>query len=295
MKLLSYGEILWDIIEGKPYLGGAPFNFAAHSAKCGIDTWMISRLGNDKLGESAFTKIKALNVATDFIQWDDTYPTGTVTVFLKNGQPSYTIHPNVAYDFINYNELVENGLLKQQFDMFGFGTLAQRRQTSRESLHQILSNLQFEHVFYDVNLRKDCFSAEIIRNSLPFSTILKLNDEEVPLISEFLFGEKLDFESFSQRVAVDYDQQIIIITAGGKGCLVYHQGKLHKVIGQKVTVADTVGAGDSFSAAFLYAFFKWGDPVKAAAAANQVGAFVASSHGPLPDYSPELKEMLGID
>ena len=295
MKLLSYGEILWDLIEGKHYLGGAPFNFAAHSAKCGVETWMISRLGKDDPGHQALEKMKELRVSTDFVQWDTSHPTGTVTVFLKNGQPSYTIHPEVAYDFINYDELVGNGLLKQQFDMFGFGTLAQRNESSRETLHRILKNMQFEHVFYDVNLRKDCFTPEIIRASIKFSTIFKLNDEEVPVISAFLYGEKLDDETFCQKVSADTNQQIIIITAGGDGCRVYHEGQLHKVSGKKVKVVDTVGAGDSFSASFLYAFFKWNDPVRAAEAANQVGGFVASSHGPLPDYSSELKEMLEID
>ncbi len=294
MKVLSFGEILWDIIEGKHYLGGAPFNFAAHFSQCGADTYMISRLGKDELGRAAFEEVEKLGVETDFIQWDERQPTGTVDVFLKNGQPSYTIHTKVAYDYIDFDQLKASGLLNQQFDIFGFGSLAQRNETSKQTLRAILTKMSFSHIFYDVNLRKDCYSAAIIRDALSFSTILKLNDEEVALISEFLYGETYENEEFCQKVSQDYQQEIIIITAGGDGCFVYHKGELHIVAGKKVKVADTVGAGDSFSAAFLATFFRLGDPLQAAVVANQVGAFVAASRGPIPLYSEEIKELLGI-
>lgn len=294
MRVLSFGEILWDIIEGKYYIGGAPFNFASHIARCGADTYMVSRLGKDMWGEKAFDEVGKLGINSRFIQWDKARPTGTVDVFLKKGQPTYTINPEVAYDYLDFEELIEAGLKEKSFDMFGFGSLAQRNEVSRKCLYQILESLSFKHIFYDVNLRKDCYSAEIVNDSLKYSTILKLNDDEVPLISEFAFSEKMEIEAFCEKVSAERGQEIVIVTAGGDGCFIYHENQLHKVPGKKVEVVDTVGAGDSFSAAFLAMYFKKGDPVYAASVANQLGAFVASSHGPIPAYSDELKKVLEI-
>ena len=295
MKVLSFGEILWDIIEGKHYLGGAPFNYAAHLAQCGAEVQMISRLGEDQLGKEAFAAAQNLGVGTTFIQWDEQKPTGTVDVFLANGQPSYTIHPNVAYDFLDFESLKAVGLLDQTFDVFAFGTLAQRDATSRATLYSLLDTMKFKHVFYDVNLRKDCYTPENVKASLEHSTMLKLNDEEVEYISGVLFDESLTIEAFCEKVAAECAQNLIIVTAGAKGCYVFYEGVLHFVESKKVKVADTVGAGDSFSAAFTYTFFHTGDPVASAAAANLVGGFVASSHGPIPSYSPEIKTVLGIN
>ncbi|MEM6803420.1 MAG: PfkB family carbohydrate kinase, partial [Bacteroidota bacterium] len=278
MRVLSFGEILWDIIEGNYYIGGAPFNLAAHISRCGAETYMISRLGKDEWGEKAFSKVEELGIKTNFIQWDADKPTGTVDVFLNNGQPSYTINPEVAYDYIDFEELIEANLGQREYDIFAFGSLAQRNSTSRQSLAQIFEKLNFRHVFYDVNLRKDCYSKEVVNESLDYGNILKLNDDEVPIISDFVFGEDLGFQAFCERLVAERNQQIIIITAGGEGCYIYHEDRLEKVPGKKVKVVDTVGAGDSFSAAFLATFFKSGDPIQAASVANQLGAFVASSH-----------------
>lgn len=294
MRVLSYGEILWDIIEGKHHLGGAPFNFAAHFARTGAETYMVSRLGNDDLGEKALREMKKLGVHTDFLQFDRKYPTGTVDVSLKNGQPSYTINSNVAYDFIDLDELYEDGIDDEIFEVFGFGTLVQRNEISRDTLMAILEDITFKHIFYDVNLRKDCYAPEHIKDSLAFATILKLNDDEVPLVSDMIFGEKLNMEDFCKQVFADYHQRIIIITAGGEGCYIYHESQLHHVPGKKVEVVDTVGAGDSFSAAFLATYLKKGNPIQAASVANQVGAFVASSKGAIPVYSAEIKKLFEI-
>lgn len=294
MKVLSFGEILWDIIAGKNYLGGAPFNYAAHLAQCGAEVQMISRLGKDQLGTDAFAAAQKLGVGTNFIQWDEQKPTGTVDVFLDNGQPSYTIHPDVAYDFLDFEALKTVGLLEQTFDVFAFGTLAQRDRASRACLYAILEKMKFKHIFYDVNLRKDCYTPENVKTSLAYSTMLKLNDEEVVYISSVLFDENHSIEAFCRKVAVECKQELIIVTAGAKGCYVFYEEKLHFVESKKVTVADTVGAGDSFSAVFTYTFFHSGDPMVSARAANLVGGFVASSHGPIPNYSSEIKAVLGI-
>ncbi len=294
MRVLSYGEILWDIIEGQPYLGGAPFNGAAHLAKCGADTYMISRLGKDELGKRAFSDAQKIGVHTTYIQWDEEHPTGTVDVFLNEGQPSYTIHPKVAYDFIDFATLEDAGLLSERFDVFSFGSLVQRDDVSRTTLHRLLEHVQARHFFYDVNLRKDCFTKEIIHASLSRCTILKLNDEEVIVLSELLFGQEMDEVTFCRQIVDRYGEKVFVITLGAKGCLIYQEGKMESVAGQKVEVVDTVGAGDSFSAAFLFKYLQHGDAVTAANVANQVGGFVASSRGPIPPYSDGIRRTLGI-
>ncbi|MEQ8553024.1 MAG: carbohydrate kinase [Cyclobacteriaceae bacterium] len=290
MKALVFGEILWDIIEGEHHLGGAPLNFAAHVKQCGQTSCIVSCLGNDQLGDEAYRLVKGLSVDVSMIQRAN-IRTGFVPVTLKDGQPDYVITKDVAYDYIESGQLDHPSI--PEFDFFYFGSLIQRNQVSRDALYNILERHQFEEIFYDVNLRKDSYDKEIIKQSLKHCTILKVNDEEVGVLSKMLFGEKQDFETFGQAICDQYDQiKTIIITAGGEGCYVYHEGNITRIPTEKIKVIDTVGAGDSFSAAFVCVYYQTGDPLKAATIANKVGGFVASSRGPIPSYPPELKELL---
>ena len=290
-RFLSFGEILWDIIDGKPYIGGAPFNVAAHLANCGADSYMLSRLGNDELGKQALIEIQKLGVKPSLIQWDGMHPTGTVDVFIDHGQPDYTIHENVAYDYISIDALPPKTELLN-FDCLYFGTLAQRNAVSRATLHWILRELKFETVFYDVNLRKGIVSKELIVTSLRSSSIFKLNNEEVATISNLIFDKGLSVEEFARRIAEEFNIDVIIITAAEKGCYVYHDRLLTFVPGQKVQLMDGVGAGDAFSAAFLFYFIQFRNVIKSAEIANKLGAFVASSRGAIPPYSDEIKTQL---
>lgn len=293
MKVLSFGEILWDIIEGKNYLGGAPFNFSAHMAQCGAKAYIISRLGKDELGKEAAEIASTYEVNTSLIQWDEKHPTGTVEVVLNEGQPDYTIHASVAYDFIDYAE-VSSKLQGQEFDVFYFGSLAQRNHTSKNTLKSLLGKNTFDYVFYDVNLRKDSFNKEIIHDSLKLCNILKLNHSEVPVIAQLLYKADLSMEDFCTKMSIDYELELIIITAAEKGCYIFEADKLQLIPGKAVAVADAVGAGDSFSAAFMYNYFHKGDALTAAKVANQVGGFVASHHGAIPSYSEEIKSLLTL-
>lgn len=293
MRVLSFGEILFDIIEGEHYLGGAPLNFAAHLARQGVESYIFSSIGQDELGREALQQIRRIGVKTDFIQQDAQHPTGTVPVEFKKGQPDYTILREVAYDYVDYAES-EQTLAKTEFDVLYFGTLAQRNEQSAHALEQLIAQKTFKHIFYDINLRKDCFTAEIIDRSLMRCTILKLNDEEVEVLADMLYGKALSLDEFVRQVAQDYEIKTVIVTAGSKGCFLYEDRQLHFVKGYPATVVDTVGAGDSFSAAFVHQYFKRQDALAAADIANQLGAFVASSRGPLPEYSAEIKEVLEI-
>lgn len=293
MKVLAFGEILWDLIEGQEHLGGAPFNFAAHIRQCGAPSYIITRLGKDDLGEKALLEIKRMKVESRFVQWDDTHPTGTVDVSLDKGQPSYTIHENVAYDFINKEEL--DPVFKDiDFDVFYFGSLAQRNKVSADTLHAIMDQKNFSYVFYDANLRGEFFTKDILTTSLTYANILKINIEEMGVISKLVFQKELDITDFMPRISKEYDLKVAIITASEKGCFIYCSNQFYHIEGKEVKVVDAIGAGDSFSASFLYKLLCFNDPVKAAKVANQVGAFVAASRGAIPGYTKEIKEILEI-
>ncbi len=293
MNVLSFGEILWDVIEGEEHLGGAPFNFAAHSAQCGNNAYIISRLGTDHLGMRAFNQCKTCGVDNRFVQWDEVHPTGTVDVTLSKGQPDYVIHENVAYDFIAAEQVMRE-VLKINVDVFYFGSLIQRNPVSAKTLETLLKNIKSKHVFYDVNLRKGCYNDAIIRNSLKVCNVFKLNNEELPVISKILVGVSIPMEEFLRSlVSLFPNIKTVIITAAEKGCYLFEQGKgLSHVPGVPVTVADAVGAGDSFSAAFMHMLGNFGDPLHAARVANRIGAFVASKHGPIPEYTSEIRQLL---
>ena len=293
MRLLSFGEILWDIIDGVEHLGGAPFNFAAHSARCGHESFILSRVGKDSRGIKAFNKCKEYGVNNSLIQFDQEHPTGTVEVVLDKGQPDYTIFESVAFDFITLDNLLT--LDRDMFEVFYFGSLCQRNVTSALTLKSILKNFSFANIFYDVNLRKDGYNKEIVQQSVGACTILKLNIDEVPTIARLLFDTDKDLDSFCRHIQDRFPAITnIVITAADKGCYVYADNQIEYVQGRKVDVKDAVGAGDAFSAAFMHSLYRTRDAVSAAETANYLGGFVASQAGPIPEYTTEIKDRLGV-
>lgn len=290
MKVLVFGEVLWDIIDGKEHLGGAPLNFAAHVKQCGHESTIISAVGDDDRGKMALEQIEEVGVDVSMIQQSE-IRTGFVPVTLVAGQPEYEIIKYVAYDYIKADEISKKKIA--QFDTFYFGSLAQRSPDSSEALKKILTNHSFRQVFYDVNLRKDCYTKEILDYSLGQCTILKVNDEEVGVIGEMVFGMELNFEEFCVKVKEAYEGvKTIIITAGKDGCLIHANGTIDRVPTDPIKVVDTVGAGDSFSAAFMCMYATTQDARRSAIVANKVGGFVASNPGPIPKYSEEIKQLL---
>jgi len=291
MKVLSFGEVLWDIIGEDAHLGGAPLNFAAHLVQCGGQSSMLSRLGNDDFGRDAGIQIGKLGVGTNLLQIDQDHPTGTVPVTLVDGQPDYYITPNAAYDFIDFGE-AKAVLDVSNFEVLYYGTLVQRGQ-SVDVLKKILDNYEFRLKFCDINMRKDCYSEEIIRFSLGHATVAKLNEDEVIEVGQILFGQRLSQADFVPKLLGAFPQlEHVILTAGGDGCYVFKDHTLLHVKSEPIHVVDTIGAGDSFSAAFMYSFFKSGDVLKSAEIGNRVGGFVASSAGAIPKYSETILELL---
>lgn len=294
-KLLAYGEVLWDIIDGCEYIGGAPFNVAAHAVRLGCTGAVVTRVGADERGTRAIETIESFGVDTSFVQTDIEHPTGTACVALDAaGVPTFSLPVNVAYDFIKlYDEDLEK-IEGAGFDALCFGTLVQRSRSSADSLYRLLKSVRFRQIFYDVNIRLGFCPKEIIRESLLHSTIVKLNADEAKLLSDQLFGKAYDETDFMQRVADEFWIDVVIITKGGEGCVVFDGKRAERCLQSPVTVADTVGAGDAFSAAFLAAYAKGMDPFESARLGNILGGFVASRRGAVPEYPDELKEKLGI-
>ncbi len=288
MKILVFGEILWDIIEENEHLGGAPLNFAAHISQLGYKPSIISSVGRDRRGTKALQELSKLNVDTRFVQVLEKAPTGTVQVKLDEGQPQYEITENVAYDYIGYNP-IETSLLID-YEVFYFGTLAQRNQESRKTLSLILSNTSFKHIFCDLNLRKGCYSPETITSSIEHCTILKLNDEEVKVVSSLVFdSESDDLTEFGDLMKNRFSNiSIMIVTLGKEGCQIFSKNVELHIPAEPCQVKDTIGAGDAFSAAFVSEYLKHRDLTLAGQKANKVAAYVASSKGAIPQLPGEF-------
>ena len=287
MKVLAFGEILWDIINGEEFLGGAPFNFAAHCARCGNEAYIISRVGDDRLGRKALNLSHTHGVDSQFIQIDRNHPTGVVDVVLTNGQPDYLIRRDVAYDHIEAAGII--GLDEVAFDVLYYGSLAQRSAMSASALGWVIRNHTFPTVFYDVNIRKAIDHERILKRSLSWCNIIKMNTEEVPAVGAVLGIQDFSLENACFKLMNTHPNiDVVLVTAGEKGCFVAYDGSLHYVPGIPVVVEDAIGAGDAFSAAFMNEYFRTKDPLMAANVANRVGAFVASRRGPIPKYTDDI-------
>ncbi|MDX2305818.1 MAG: carbohydrate kinase [Microscillaceae bacterium] len=292
MQTLTLGEVLWDIIEEKPYLGGAPLNVAAHLAKMGAESYLISSLGKDELGEKALEKIRQIGLKPDYIFIDPHRPTGTVDVFLHQGQPDYTIHQGVAWDHLQLTDTQKAEIYAKNWDFVIIGVLAQRTENNQAFYHELFKNIQAKEIFLDINLRKSFYSKAVLEESFRKAGILKLNDEEVPIVADLFYHQAMDFDTFAARMIRDFDVRTVCLTLGKNGAKIYTETDSLHVPAPKIQVADTIGAGDSFSAAFIYTLHRYGDVKLAAEKACTLGAFVASHAGALPEYSKEILELL---
>lgn len=295
MKALSYGEVLFDVIGGKEYLGGAPFNLAAHLARCGVETGFISRVGDDDRGRRIMGAMDGLSLSHDWLQVDPEHHTGVVEVEVDDrGQPSYTILEGVAWDYISEPQRSDPSLQEQRWDVFCFGTLVQRHEVSRHTLCSILEQAPAGEIFYDVNLRQDYYQKDWIEKSLGYSTMVKLNDDEAGELSSLLMGEPLELQEFAARLADCWQLKVVLITLGAKGCVIWCDGEFSRIPGIQVEIADTVGAGDAFSAAFLHRFLAGSPAGEAGGAANRLGAYVASKPGAIPEYDDPVRAHLNL-
>lgn len=254
MKALVYGEIIWDVYPDEQVIGGAPFNFSAHLAHLGNDTYLISAVGEDELGESALCMAKKHGVKTDFIQVNPN-PTGACIVTLNSERiPCYHVLRDTAYDNISTDEEQIEKIKALSPDVFYFNTLIQRSEKSKASLVKILRECCFREIFCDINIRKDCFDRESVSLCMERSTIVKISDEEAHYLYDMGLIEDTG-TPFPFAVAEKYPNlHLVVYTLGKKGSEVLdtRSGKLFESgKPEDVEVVSTVGAGDCFGATFI--------------------------------------------
>lgn len=279
MKILSFGEVLWDVFENESLIGGAPFNFSAHLAKLGAKSYILTAVGNDNLGKKTLKEIDRIGVKTDFVKTLP-YETGKCIVKIKNSTPNYDLVENTAYDHIPLSDEIFNST----YDGVYFGTLAQRNPVSKASLDSLLAKIKTKEIFCDINIRQQYYNDETILNCLRNATILKISREELPVISH----EAENIEIIAENISKTYGTKIIIITLDKDGAYIYSGGQgifSHK---PKSKPISTVGAGDSFSACFFYNYLKGEHTETCLKRAVDLSDFVVTKMGAIPDYDRSL-------
>jgi fructokinase len=285
--VVGLGELLWDMLPEGPQLGGAVSNFAVMAARLGDNAAIATRIGTDPLGREAMALLNQTPVNTTYIQEDFSRVTGTVTVALENGQPRYTIHEPVAWDFL---EFTPHWLaLAEQADAVCFGSLAQRSPASRRTIESFLHETKPQCVrIFDVNLRAPFFTAEIVEHSLELATIFKLNAEEMPQVLSLLDfpdsgGTTPDALLNGARQIIDqFPVQLVAITLGAQGSLLVTRNEVDRHPGYPAQIVDAVGAGDAFTAAIAHFYLRGGPLHLLNAAGNRWGSWVASHAGAMP-------------
>ncbi len=286
MRVLCFGEILWDIFENDQHLGGAPLNFAAHLARHGEEVALLSAVGKDVLGEEAVKQVAAWHISTAYLAQIEDKETGKCLVTLsKQAIPQYTLLPDVAYDHIRLDNT------PAEFDVLYFGTLALRSPSNQRLLENLLAERQFSEVFVDVNIRPPFSTPQALRFSLEKATILKISEEEAETVADWA---GLGVYRTPQHLAMCLTQHYphlkhILITQGANGAFAYDCAYNQRSVcyALAVPVCSTVGAGDAFSAAFLH---KYGQKTNAIGIcleyATRVAGYVVTRQEAVPEYTP---------
>ncbi len=288
--VVGLGEALWDVLPEGKKLGGAPSNFAYHAAQMGVKAIAVSALGDDKLGEETIVQLKEKQL--NYLMPRVPYPTGTVQVELDNdGVPTYDIKENVAWDNIPFDDDVK--AVAQQTLAVCWGSLAQRNVVSRETIYKFLDSTPTPCLkIFDINLRQNFYTKEIIRESMKRCNVLKINDEELVLIGRMFGYAGLDMENKCWLILGKYNLDMLVLTCGVNGSYVFTPGAMSYQETPRVEVADTVGAGDSFTAAFCAAILQGKSIAEAHKLAVDVSAYVCTQNGAMPEIPSSLKERI---
>lgn len=289
-NILAVGEVLFDVIRNEYNLGGAPFNVAAHMAKLGNSSYILSTVGTDELGDRIINEAEALNVSTEFIHRNKQKSTGTVEVKFENGEPDYEIVEDVAWDHLQVDQNEINAI---NWSVVAFGSLAQRSPENQMFYKKLFEGLQSEYVYFDCNLRREFYSKSVIEDSLHYANIAKFNEDEIEIISNLLYGKPLTGADFGLRLHDDYNIERIVYTLGKDGAQAWYKSSLYTAPGIEIQTSDTVGAGDAFSAGFLHSIIHGKDMDEALALGNRLGAYVASQTGAIPAYDDTIALLFG--
>ena len=289
VRIVSVGEILWDVIGENEYLGGAPLNFAAHAQKLGHEVYPLSAVGADKRGQKGIQMLKSRGMSTQFIQVLGDQPTGTAEVELDmEGKPTFRIVRPVAYDFVDLTDHELTQIAKLTPEWIYLGTLYHMSRHSLASTNKLLAAAPKARRFYDINLRDGHWSLATVEQLCSLTNAIKLSDFEAESLDASVDaseGPSDSIEDFCRRWTARFGFEAICVTFGERGCAIFKDGKFTRASGYHITVADTVGAGDAFSAAFVHGLSQGWDAYQIACWANAVGALVASRSGPIPDWT----------
>lgn len=288
--VVGIGEVLWDVLPEGKKLGGAPANFACHVSRFGLNGLVISAVGKDKLGDEIINVFNQKRLEYQLEKTD--FPTGTVEVTLDNaGIPQYDIKENVAWDNIPFTEEIR--MVASHTRAACFGSLAQRSQNSRRSINAFLDSMPDSEdslKVFDINLRQNFYSEEIVQESLSKCNILKINDEELLIVKDLLSLRGRSQEELCNELMALGNLRMLILTCGTKGSMVFSQEGISVLGTPTVQVADTVGAGDSFTAAFISSLIKGKTVREAHQTAVNVSAYVCTQQGAMPPLPKSLTE-----
>lgn len=288
-KIISLGEVLWDLFPEGEQFGGAPANFACHAAVSGGTVTMVSSVGRDRRGQAAFQILQSYGVDVSQIQVDPNAPTGSVGVVVNDeGKPTFTIHEGSAWDSINWTDALESSV--RNADALYFGTLGQRSAESRETIRQCVKTARTAGIprMLDINLRPPFFDAAMIRDSVRLSSILKLSDDELPQVCDACGIEQTSstVEQLQQLLKSE-NLDSVVMTRGADGALLVKPDEVIRQRGISATVVDTVGAGDSFAAAFLIGLLQGQTDHQNLEHACMVAAAVCTHSGAVPPRSAD--------
>lgn len=290
--IVGMGEVLWDVLPEGKKIGGAPANFAYHISQFGLDSCVVSAVGDDKLGYEILDNFdkKKLNYLIEKVP----YPTGTVQVELdETGIPCYEIKEGVAWDNIPYTPALEE--LAKKTRAVCFGSLAQRSVVSRETINYFLDVMpdgEGQYKIFDINLRQGFYTKDTLCNSMQRCNVLKINDEELVTVSRMFDYPDIDFQDKCWILLAKYNLKMLILTCGVNGSYVFTPGNISFIETPKVDVADTVGAGDSFTATFITGILKGKDVSEVHKHAVEVSAYVCTQNGAMPELPSYLREQL---
>lgn len=286
-KIVCFGEVLWDVFPTHKKIGGAPLNVALRLQSFGNDVFMISQVGNDKIGKDLVNYVNDNGVVTEFIAKDNNFETGKVNVSLdKNGSASYEIKYPSAWDKIRITESMKNTV--KSSDAFIFGSLVARDEVSKSTLMQLLEVATYK--IFDLNLRPPHYKKDLLIELMDKADFIKFNDEELFIVSDFLNSPFHGLEQNIRYIAEKTKTKSICVTKGKFGAVLLYNNAFYYNSGYQITVKDTVGAGDSFLASLTDQLLCNVEPQNAINFACAVGALVAQSEGANPKISAEAIE-----
>ncbi len=287
-QIVGIGELLWDLLPGGRQLGGAPANFSCHAAALGARAFLISRVGDDEPGRDLIEGLERLGVRTECIEIDPVAPTGSVSVTLDDeGHPHYTIHEGVAWDFIGSEEDGRRAMAGA--DAVCFGTLAQRCKSSGDTLRSLLEVAPRDSLrVFDINLRQQFHTTEIIEHSLSLANVLKMNETELPRLAKTFLLSGTDREQIAELVRL-FRLRSVAFTRGSRGSLLYADGRWSDHRGFPTSIVDTVGAGDAFTAALTLGLLAGWDLDVVHHRASEVASYVCSQAGATPILPESLR------